>query len=59
MTPECANCARAIAPGKPYIVDERTDAVWCSGSCFSDWAADNAESIIAYYVKLNVSTTNY
>ncbi len=51
MNDECANCERGITTGNPYIADERTDAVWCSRSCFNDWADDNAEEIIAFYAK--------
>lgn len=54
----CANCQRQLATDKPYVVDERTDDVYCNKACFNDWAADNAAEIIAYYARLNTYVAN-
>lgn len=54
----CARCDAALTADRSRVLDDQTDNVFCDLRCFNDWAADNADAIIAFYARLNTYVTN-
>lgn len=50
---ECAECAKAIRV-EDALYDENTEKHFCNDDCFQEWANNHVESVIDYYIKMNV-----